>query len=187
MLRYTKHMAEKACHVFGSATQVGLTQVLGVKHREGNQMALISCHECKQEISDSAPTCPKCGAKTVSAHDESFLAGIFAVGILALILWWAFADGDDSDGEEQAQPRRELALAEEYPGPWREDFNADIARTLAHNRVTGCGQFKFKPSSQNRNEFVVYCTRDGHEWSAYVVWTAINEVIGPSKPDPALN
>ena len=29
LLRSTKHMAEKACHVFGSATQVGLTQVLG--------------------------------------------------------------------------------------------------------------------------------------------------------------
>ena len=30
LLRYTKHMAEKACHVFGSATQVGLTQALGI-------------------------------------------------------------------------------------------------------------------------------------------------------------
>ena len=29
LLRYTKHMAEKACHVFGSTTQVGLTQALG--------------------------------------------------------------------------------------------------------------------------------------------------------------
>ena len=28
LLRYTKHMAEKACHVFGSTTQVGLTQAL---------------------------------------------------------------------------------------------------------------------------------------------------------------
>lgn len=25
LLRSTKHMAEKACHMFGSATQVGLT------------------------------------------------------------------------------------------------------------------------------------------------------------------
>ncbi|MGY0556290.1 hypothetical protein [Lysobacter sp. A421] len=29
MLRYTKVMAEKACHGFGSTTQVGLTQALG--------------------------------------------------------------------------------------------------------------------------------------------------------------
>jgi hypothetical protein len=30
-LRSTKHMAEKACHVFGSATHVGLTQALDRK------------------------------------------------------------------------------------------------------------------------------------------------------------
>jgi len=30
LLRYTNNMAGKACHVVGSATQVGLTQVLGL-------------------------------------------------------------------------------------------------------------------------------------------------------------
>ena len=30
LLRYTKAMAEEACHVFGSTTQVGLTQALGL-------------------------------------------------------------------------------------------------------------------------------------------------------------
>src|SRR5688572_31953401 len=30
LLRYTKHMAERSCHVFGSTTQVGLTQALGL-------------------------------------------------------------------------------------------------------------------------------------------------------------
>src|SRR3546814_15439122 len=29
LLRYTNNMAERACHVVASATQVGLTQVLG--------------------------------------------------------------------------------------------------------------------------------------------------------------
>src|SRR3546814_7221009 len=32
LLRYTKHMAEKACHVFGSTAQVGLTQALDAAH-----------------------------------------------------------------------------------------------------------------------------------------------------------
>ena len=30
LLRYTNHMAERACHVVASATQVGLTQALGL-------------------------------------------------------------------------------------------------------------------------------------------------------------
>ena len=29
LLRYTNNMAERACHIVGSATQVGLTQALG--------------------------------------------------------------------------------------------------------------------------------------------------------------
>ena len=29
LLRYTNNVAGKACHVFGSTTQVGLTQALG--------------------------------------------------------------------------------------------------------------------------------------------------------------
>src|SRR5690606_40971269 len=33
LLRYTKAMAERACHGFGSTTQVGLTQVLGITER----------------------------------------------------------------------------------------------------------------------------------------------------------
>ncbi|EPG3101322.1 hypothetical protein [Escherichia coli] len=31
LLRYTKAMAERACHGFGSTTQVGLTQALATK------------------------------------------------------------------------------------------------------------------------------------------------------------
>lgn len=31
LLRYTKAMAERACHGFGSTTQVGLTQALGAQ------------------------------------------------------------------------------------------------------------------------------------------------------------
>src|SRR3546814_13039853 len=51
LLRYTKHMAEKACHVFGSTTQVGLTQALCVSGysycyrylKAGAQLLLIFC------------------------------------------------------------------------------------------------------------------------------------------------
>jgi hypothetical protein len=78
-------------------------------------------------------------------------------------------------------------LAERYPGPWHEEFNADIARALAAKSITGCGQFKFKASSQDSGEYVVYCTRDGESWVAYLVWTKVNEVIGPNQTDPSLN
>src|SRR3546814_3419784 len=34
LLRYTKSMAERACHGFGSTTQVGLTQAFGLRSDE---------------------------------------------------------------------------------------------------------------------------------------------------------
>src|SRR5690606_33504949 len=40
LLRYTKAMAEKACHGFGSTTQVGLTQALGC--HESNRIPFAS-------------------------------------------------------------------------------------------------------------------------------------------------
>jgi len=47
-------------------------------------MALIECHECKAEISDSGNTsfgggtCPQCGARTLQAlkDDEDFKEGV---------------------------------------------------------------------------------------------------------------
>src|SRR3546814_11541438 len=43
LFRSTKHMAEKACHVFGSATQVGLTQALYVTDDYGRHTGSNSC------------------------------------------------------------------------------------------------------------------------------------------------
>ena len=47
-LRYTKHMADKACHVFGSTTHVGLTQALGRMTRIGATGLLLVLVACSQ-------------------------------------------------------------------------------------------------------------------------------------------
>src|SRR3546814_17184771 len=56
LLRYTKHMAEKACHVFGSTAQVGLTQALDAAHtfrgRDGDHSNLID-HRWRCRSDDS--------------------------------------------------------------------------------------------------------------------------------------
>jgi len=41
-------------------------------------MALIACEECGQPISQSASTCPHCGART--RHSRQFISGV--VGML---------------------------------------------------------------------------------------------------------
>ena len=65
LLRYTKHMAEKACHVFGSTTQVGLTQALGLTTKclaLCAQTATATCQTtflaklaCRAQIADLQP------------------------------------------------------------------------------------------------------------------------------------
>ena len=44
-------MAEKACHVFGSTTQVGLTQALGPMYR-----VVLACHEIPESAGAEAAT-----------------------------------------------------------------------------------------------------------------------------------
>ncbi|MGY6127027.1 hypothetical protein ACW9YV_16505 (plasmid) [Paraburkholderia strydomiana] len=79
-----------------------------------------------------------------------------------------------------------VTVAERYPAPWHDDFNLEISKSLAWNKVQGCGEFKYRASSRDKDEYLVYCTANGSTWTAYLVWTAIHKVTGPLKPDPSL-
>jgi hypothetical protein len=57
-----------------------------------------------------------------------------------------------------------------------------ISRTLAAKNVRGCGQYKYRESSKNRGEYLVHCTSDGKNWTAYLVWPNISEITGPHAP-----
>jgi TM2 domain-containing membrane protein YozV len=48
-------------------------------------MAMVHCRECGAKISDSAPTCPKCGAKQFGSSSNKDKDRVTA-GILALLL-----------------------------------------------------------------------------------------------------
>jgi hypothetical protein len=77
-------------------------------------------------------------------------------------------------------------LAEDYPGSWRTDAPASIVRTLASNNVKGCGEFAYRQRANGSQEYLVYCTRDGTSWAAWLAWTASNKVQGPYAPDTSL-
>lgn len=73
--------------------------------------------------------------------------------------------------------------AEEWDGPWEEDFNVEISRALAQNNVSLCGEYKYKKSAKSSKEYIVHCTPDGTNWYAYIVWTGINKIMGPYQPE----
>ena len=79
------------------------------------------------------------------------------------------------------------SLNERYPAPWRDEFNMEITRALASSKIRGCGEYKYRESSRNKGEYLVYCTRDGSTWFAYIVWIYSKKVMGPYKPDASLD
>ncbi len=77
-------------------------------------MALITCADCKSEISDAAPSCPKCGRPTralsasstadVSNSRASGALSYAAVGFLAgfTLVWGGCGNFRSMDGKEIA-------------------------------------------------------------------------------------
>jgi len=80
----------------------------------------------------------------------------------------------------------DTSFQDRYPGPWKEDFNAPISKALAQNSARGCGEFKYRQSSKDKGEYLVYCTRDGRNWSAYFVWPSIKKITGPHQVSAAI-
>lgn len=86
-----------------------------------------------------------------------------------------------------SNPTQSGEISQDYLGKWRSDANSDIIRTLMSHSVRGCGEFYYKPSTWNNGEYLVYCTRDGETWSAYLVWPNIDRINGPSMPEPSIS
>ena len=59
--------------------------------------------------------------------------------------------------------------------------------TLAVNGIAGCGQYKYRENSSKSQSYILYCSRDGEKWLAYIVWAASEKVMGPFAPDPSLD
>lgn len=75
-------------------------------------------------------------------------------------------------------------VSQNYEPEWDHGLNRDVALALAANNIRGCGQFKHKRHIQGGSEYIVYCTGDGHNWVAYIVFAAIQKVMGPYPPSP---
>ena len=73
-------------------------------------------------------------------------------------------------------------LSERYPSPWRTDGNLDIMKALSGAKARDCGEFKYRASAFDRGEYFVHCSRDGANWSSYMVWISSGKVMGPNKP-----
>lgn len=78
------------------------------------------------------------------------------------------------------------SIATQYPGPWVYEFNTPITRALVAANVSGCGIYRYRVSRESSSEFLVYCSSDNENWTAYLVWPNLEKVLGPYPPDPSL-
>jgi len=60
-------------------------------------MAMTTCSDCKKEISDSAKTCPHCGAAQTSVSRAVTVAAL----VIAAGLAWAYCAGGGEKGTSE--------------------------------------------------------------------------------------
>lgn len=107
-----------------------------------------------------------------------------------LVLLFAFiplSSCGENNTSSTTNEEKERKFSERYTKEWSSSFNVGITRALAKNNIKGCGDYKYKRSIQNEGEYLVHCSVDGFNWTAYLVWVPIEKVMGPYKPDPETN
>ena len=118
-------------------------------------MALIKCHECGKEISDTAPTCPGCGApkKKLTVLEQEVADDLSPAERARRAknrAEWGFTDDDVNIDDAVAQARRALTerAVPQCPlcgGSLRKMggveglFRAGFARLAKKHRCTRCG------------------------------------------------
>lgn len=57
----------------------------------------------------------------------------------------------------------------EFPGKWQQGFHAGISKALAKHQIRGCPELRYKESKSQSGVFMVECSEDGKDWTAYRV------------------
>lgn len=106
--------------------------------------------------------------------------------IIAICVYVILPDKSETASVANLQSQDARSMAEEYPGRWQSDPRLDIVRTLIAQDIRGCGEFHWKSHYRDISDYLVYCTRDGKNWTAYIVWPDAMRVSGPSIPDGSI-
>ncbi len=73
-------------------------------------MALITCYECKKQISDQAKSCPLCGA--LKKKEKSLILPIIAVAIFVGVAWQAITKNDGAPSATVPFPESTKIISE---------------------------------------------------------------------------
>ena len=118
-------------------------------------MALLICHDCKNEVSTEAKACPKCGAKVRKSMSRSTKLLLGFVGV-AVFLGIAVTN----QNERSAATEKAAALAARTP----EQIAAAKAKDT-HLQIAGIGLVQLKNAMKDPASFELerlYVTKTGY-------------------------
>lgn len=167
-------------------------------------MALITCKECKHQVSDSAGRCPSCGAKVRKPLSAIHWIGIVFLGVPCLFsifaMLWTGPTGPDGSGSAPAASayKFQLSSKEKHVLDWiiSDDERAfidgtknalfdariqrvtakEIARKYADNEVAADQEFKGKTVLL---EGIVQDIQSGIGDEPFLVFNGVNMFLGP--------
>ena len=134
---------------------------------------MIDCPECHHQVSDSAASCPNCGhpvaepaVKTVVRPNKpegtKSVLKFILIAIVALILFKACSDSGTGTKADTTAPV---------------DVQYEIAKVIASNKMSGCGEFTWTANPGQSSEYTVKCSSDGTNWTTYTVWTKVDKIV----------
>jgi len=82
-------------------------------------------------------------------------------------------------------------FADRYPGPWQnpDQFVAETMAKKSDRFYQLCKDAYMRPAFNKpgaRAEYLIYCTFDKSEWFSFVIFTGMDEVIGPNNIYPEI-
>lgn len=105
-------------------------------------------------------------------------------GAIALVIVAFVVAGLQERPEEAVQRNVRPPVAADYQGAWRSSANVDLAKTLAAHQVEGCSSMAWRAHRTVQGQYLVYCSKDGRRWTAWLAWPGAQKVLGPFPPDP---
>ena len=75
-------------------------------------------------------------------------------------------------------------VAGDYQGSWRNSAHVDLEKTLSAHHVDDCSLMAYRHHRTVQGQYLVYCSKDGRRWTAWLAWPGAQKVMGPYSPDP---
>ena len=100
-------------------------------------MAMITCQECKNEISSTAKSCPRCGAKVPHAKVWPWVVGVPVALFVAFMIFFATLANSPED-QAQLQARDAISLcwkqqSDKALDPGTQRFVASTCEKMEHD------------------------------------------------------